>query len=101
MEKKDMIPVYSFCVTHKIESSFIDSLQQYGLVQITTIEEQAYFNESQLNDIEKFVRLHYDLDINFEGIEAIGHLLEKISDMQHRNTQLQNRLRLYENKSGE
>jgi len=96
MESNEMIPVYSFCVTHKIELSFIESLQQYGLVEITTIEEQTYLKESQLSEVEKFVRLHYDLDINIEGIEAIGHLLEKIKDMQFRNIQLLNRLSLYE-----
>jgi len=98
MENNELVPVQGFCVTHKIELSFIDSLQQYGLVEITTIAQEAYFRESQLGEVEKMVRLHYDLDINFEGIEAIGHLLEKIRDIQARNIQLQNRLRLYEEK---
>lgn len=99
MENNELVPVYSFCVNHEIELSFIESLQQYGLVEITTIEEQRYFNESKLGEIEKFVRLHYDLDINVEGIEAIGHLLQKIADMQDRNRQLQNRLSRYENEN--
>jgi MerR HTH family regulatory protein len=98
MENNELIPIYHFCVTHKIERSFIEALQQYGLVEITTIEEQAYFTESQLSEVEKFVRLHYDLDINIEGIEAIGHLLEKLEAIQARNIQLANRLSLYENK---
>ncbi|MEO5682094.1 MAG: chaperone modulator CbpM [Chitinophagaceae bacterium] len=97
MENNDLIPVDHFCVTHSIELSFITSLHQYGLVEITSIEEQAYLNESQLCDVEKFIRLHYDLDINLEGIEAIGHLLEKIKELQARHTHLQNRLGLYEN----
>ena len=101
MENNELIPVYQFCVTHKIELSFITSLQQYGLVEITTIEEQPYFTESQLGGVEKFVRLHYDLDINIEGIEAIGHLLEKLETIQARNIQLANRLSLYENKSSD
>ena len=101
MESRELVPVYSFCVNHQIEFSFIESLQQYGLVEITTIEEQAYFKETQLPEVEKFVRLHYELDINFEGIEAIGHLLEKIKDMQARNIQLQNRLSLYEEGSSD
>jgi len=96
MENIDLVPVQSFCVHHQIDFSFIESLQQFGLVEITTIEEQSYFKESQLTDIEKFVRLHYELDINFEGIEAIGHLLEKLRKMQSLNQQLQNRLSVYE-----
>jgi len=96
MENNKLVPVHHFCVTHSIELSFIESLQQYGLVEITTIEKQTYFDESQLDELEKYVRLHYDLDINIEGIEAIGHLLQKIKEMQVRAVQLQNRLSLYE-----
>jgi hypothetical protein len=98
METNELIPVYHFCITHKIELSFIDALQQYGLVEITTIEDQSYFKETQLTEVEKFVRLYYDLDINFEGIEAIEHLLEKLKEIQRRNLELQNRLGIYENK---
>ena len=101
MESSELVPVYSFCVHHKIELSFIEALQQYGLVEITTIEEQMYFKENQLSEVEKFVRLHYDLDINVEGIEAIGHLLEKLKEIQARNVQLQNRINLYENKTNQ
>ncbi|GAC1453834.1 MAG: hypothetical protein NVSMB7_16330 [Chitinophagaceae bacterium] len=100
METNELIPVYHFCLTHEIELSFISSLQQYGLVEITTVENKTYFKESQLNEVEKFVRLHYDLDINVEGIEDIGHLLEKLKEIQARNIELQNRLGLYENKTG-
>ena len=28
----------------------------------------------QLADIEKYIHLYYDLDINMEGLEAIMHL---------------------------
>jgi MerR HTH family regulatory protein len=96
MESNELIPVHHFCVIHSVELSFIESLQQYGLVEITSIEEKRYLKESQLGELEKFVRLHYDLDINIEGIEAISHLLQQLQDIQARNMQLQNRLRLYE-----
>lgn len=97
MENNQLVAVQSFCIHHKIESSFIESLQQYGLIEITTVEQQSYFDESQLGDLEKMVRLHYDMDINLEGIEAIGHLLEKLRHVQAINRQLHERLNLYEN----
>lgn len=96
METNELIPVHTFCVSHAVEISFIDSLRQYGLVEITTIEEQTYFAAEHLSEVEKFVRLHYDLDINLEGIEAIAHLVERLKEMQSYNQQLQNRLLLYE-----
>ncbi len=97
MESNELIPVHRFCVTHQVELSFVESLQQYGLVEITHLQEERYFKESQLAELEKFVRMYYDLDINIEGIEAINHLLVKIQEMQARNIHLQNRLGLYEN----
>ena len=75
MENNELIPVHHFCITHSAELSFIESLQQYGLVELTTIKEETYLPEQQLAALEKFVRMHYELDINIEGIEAISHLL--------------------------
>lgn len=99
MENNEFIPVYHFCVIHEIESSFIQSLQEYGLAEITTIKNKTYLKESQLPDLEKMIRLHYDLDINLEGIEAIEHLISKLRDAEARNISLQNRLNLYETNS--
>lgn len=97
MESNELIPVHHFCVTHSVELSFVETLQQYGLVEITLVQEERYLKEDQLEALEKFVRLHYDLEINVQGIEAISHLLNRIQEMQARNIQLQNRLGLYEN----
>lgn len=91
-----MIPADEFCTSHNIEISFISSLHEAGLIEITTVKETDYIYESQLNDLEKIVRLYYDLDINLEGIETVINLLQRISDMQDEITLLRNRLRFYE-----
>jgi hypothetical protein len=44
-----------------------------------------------MQKLEKFVRLHYDLDINLEGIETINYLLEKIEKMQKEILELRNK----------
>jgi hypothetical protein len=38
------------------------------------------------------VHLHYDLDINIEGIEAISHLLDRVDNLQRELITLKNRL---------
>lgn len=96
MNKVNLIPANEFCASHEIEISFIDSLQEAGLIEITTIKETEYVQESQLNELERIVRLYYELDINLEGIETVIHLLQRIKDMQDEITLLKNRLRLYE-----
>ena len=42
------------------------------------------------------MRLHYELDINMEGIDAISNLLLKIDNLQQELTAAKNKLRLFE-----
>ena len=96
MQTKNYIAVNDFCINHNIEISFISSLQQTGLIEIATIEEAAFIDAEQLQQVEKFIRFYYDLDINLEGIETITHLLNRMNAMQDEIISLRNRLRLYE-----
>lgn len=96
MQTEDLIAANDFCTYHKIEYSFINSLNEYGLITITSIHENRYIPLNELNKLEQFVRLHADLDINLEGLEAISHLLENIEGMQNQITALKNKLRMFE-----
>lgn len=94
-----LISTDEFCTHYKVEYSFINALQEYGLIELTTVDEHAFIDHAHLRNIEKLVRMHYDLDINLEGIEAITYLLNRIKTMQAEITSLENRLRLYEDQS--
>jgi hypothetical protein len=96
METEYLIAIDEFCSSHNIEISFVSSLQQSGLIEITTIKESAFIEADQLQQLEKFVRLYYELDINLEGIETINYLLHRINSMQDEITTLRNRLGIYE-----
>jgi hypothetical protein len=96
MRKEHLISAIEFCNNHEIEISFISSLNETGLIEVVTIEEAEYIDESQLVQLEKIVRFYYDLGINLEGIETINHLLDRMNSMQDEITALRNRLRLYE-----
>jgi chaperone modulatory protein CbpM len=96
MQTEDLIAANELCIHHNIEYSFISSLSEYGLIEITTIEETRYIPANQLQKLEQYIRLHVDLDINPPGIEAISYLLDRIEAMQRQITSLQNKLRLYE-----
>ncbi|ERR1035437_6613063 len=96
MQTKYLIAVDEFCANHKIDISFISSLQRTGLIEITTIKESGFIDADQLQLLEKFVRFYYELDINLEGIETVTHLLQQINTLQHEILTLSNRLRLYE-----
>ena len=96
MSSKNLIQIKQFCVYHEIENTFITELNNYGLVEIIIQEEEEYLQPEQLPAIEKMIRMHYDLKINLEGIDAIYHLLNKIEVLQQHLTSTQNKLRLYE-----
>lgn len=96
METENMIPVNEFCIYHNIELSFIYSMNESGLIDITTFEENICVPASQLKQLEQLMRLNQELDINVEGIESIVYLLQRIKDMQLHIVQLNNRLSFYE-----
>jgi hypothetical protein len=96
MEKTNLIQIKQFCSSHNIEFSFIDALKQFGLVEIIIVDEESYLPHEQLSDVERMMRLHYELDINMEGIDAISGLLQRVNELQRHLLTAQNRLRLYE-----
>jgi hypothetical protein len=96
MQKEDLIPAREFCSSHNLEVSFIYTLEQYGLLEVMTVEETIYLPVSQLPNAERMARLHSELGINMEGIDAIKHLLKKVEDMQDEIAMLKNKLSLYE-----
>jgi hypothetical protein len=96
MGNENLIAVSEFCTAHQIEITFIESLAQQGLITIENVNEQLSIQDTQLPSLEKMVRLHYDLEINLEGIETIFHLLERIETLQHEMDELKKRIGLYE-----
>lgn len=92
----DFIAVNEFCVHHNIEFSFINLLQQNGLISLSLIESKYFVEKEQLPQLEKFVHFYYDLDINLEGIETVTWLLQRIEILQNENNKLKNRLHFYE-----
>lgn len=96
MRKEDLIPAEEICVRYKVERQFVSSLYESGIIEIITIEETEYVHCDHLANFEKMMRLHRDLEINLEGLEAINHLLVQIKQLQRDNRKLKNRLGLYE-----
>lgn len=92
----NLIPVSEFCVYHHVEVSFVQLLEQQGLIEIITIEQSIYVQQEQLPRLEKFVRLHQDLSIHPDDLDVVSDLLERVESLQEQVTHLQNRLVFYE-----
>lgn len=96
MQSEELIPAEEFCIHHHIDISFIYSLKDSGLIELTSSGEKIYVPLAELSRLEKMVRLYYEMDINLEGIETISYLLERMNSMQQTILQLSNRLERYE-----
>ncbi|MDD2243449.1 MAG: chaperone modulator CbpM [Dysgonamonadaceae bacterium] len=95
MDRKKLL--YSECLEiYNIEESFMDSLEDSGLVHVSVDEDNSRFIEiEELVGLEQFMRWHYDLNINIEGIEALHHMLDRVKALQDEIEQLQNEIRFY------
>lgn len=90
------IAVEACCAYYDIDITFINSLREYGLIEMATVEDKQVIFQEELQELEKFIHLHYDLDINIAGIDAIKNLLLRINDLQDEIISLKNKLSRYE-----
>lgn len=88
----ELIIISEYCRNCDIEPSFIELLQEGGLIEVHTKAGQRYLLASQLPEVERYSRMYYDLSINMEGIDAIHHLLERMEEMQREINSLRNQL---------
>lgn len=91
-----LIPASTCCTHYHIEYTFLQSLQEAGLIEMHIIDAQSFLPESQLSSLEQYTRLYNDLEINTAGIEAIAHLLRRMEALQEELSALRQRLSLYE-----
>ena len=96
MEKTDMIVLDEFCNSHEVEVSFVRTLEEHGLIETIIVNETLYIQENELPKLEQILRLHQELNINSEGVDAIINLLKRIENMQNEITVLRNKLNFYE-----
>ena len=96
MENTEMIMLDEFCASHQVEVSFIHSLEETGLIETVAVNQALYIASDDLPKLEQITRLHQDLNINPEGIDAVNHLLRHIEEMKQEIVQLRNRIRFYE-----
>lgn len=92
MEPVNQITVEQCCSYYSIETSFVESLNERGLIELRQEESVVFIGFEELGNLERYVHMHYDLDINMEGLEAIAHLLDRVHVLQHEIKGLRNEL---------
>ena len=89
------IAVKKFCTHNNIPLSFIESLSEYELIELKEVEGSTYIQLEDIHRIEKMIRLHYELNVNFEGIDIINHLKAQIKSLEEEIIVLKNTIDFY------
>lgn len=88
--------LYSECLRiYKVNESFIESLQEVGLIEVVDQDDDRFIEYDDLTELEQFFRWHYEMDINAEGIDALRHMLQRVRSLQSEIDQLREELRFY------
>lgn len=96
METDNLILIEHFCLYNQVDISFIDGLNNIGLIEFIEIDNNKYLKNEQLKNLEKMIEFHYLLNINIEGIEVIANLLNQINTLQQELARANNKLSLFE-----
>ncbi len=77
--KNTYIKIEKLCQIYHIPKSFFDDLEEHDLLLSHHYNKNdSSINEEYLGELEKIMRLHFDLKINMEGIDVVMDLLKKI-----------------------
>lgn len=96
MKTEHLIPIATLSKQYRVETAFFTGLKEHGLIEITTVEASNWIHEDTLPTLEKMIRFHQDLHLNFEGIDTVFNLLERIEDLQSKLQSVRSRLGIYE-----
>ncbi len=96
MAREKYILVSHYIQNSQIEDSFVQHLKEFGLITFEEKKNDYFIDEGDINEIERMFRLHNDLGINFEGLDAIKQMLKRLRRMEKEMDLLQKKLRLYE-----
>lgn len=96
MKEESYILIQHFCETTLVDPEFIEQLLEYGLIQHVVQGNEPAVHQEELPVLERMVRLHYDLDINLEGLQVIAHMRQKMIRMQKEMLELERKLKRFE-----
>ena len=92
MKQSTYIYIEEFCTHYNIDVSLVYQLVEFEVLAIEKTDEKEVISIAELPKLEKMVRLHQELEINPQGLQAIHHLLEQITHLQEEVLSLRRRL---------
>jgi hypothetical protein len=99
MEAQKLILVETVCTHYQLQFSFVEQLEEVGLISLVRKNEVAFIPEEKVSDLEKVLRIHEELNVNLEGIDIIINLLKKVESLQNELVETKLKLHWYSDES--
>ena len=98
MDKKTYISIQEICRHYHIPQSFFEEIKEFDILDKEVFDEDfQMINTEYLSDVEKIMRLRYELNINMEGIDVINNLLNRIHTLEEELNRLKKQIGIYLN----
>ena len=94
MQTINLVLVDDLCKYFEVEFTFLNALNEHGLIEIIFLDNKKYISHDYLKDVERAIQFHYELNINLEGIDVINNLLNQIEDSNEELRITKNKLNL-------
>lgn len=95
MNLENLTTVHSLASQYDVTITFFEVLDELGLIEVITVNENHYIHHDNIFKVEKIIRIHKDLELNLEGIDVVLNLLDKIETLQQELIATKNSLRLH------
>lgn len=89
------ISIHTFCKANNIPETFVEQLSSYQLVELIEADKARQIRVKDLEKVQRLMRLHYDLEVNIEGIDIINNLLGRIRALEEEIRILKNENAFY------
>jgi chaperone modulatory protein CbpM len=96
MTYEQYIAIPDLCRFYQIDMSFLNELDDYGLIEVHIFKEGRYVHKDRVVEVEKIIRLRQELNLNLEGIDTVLNLLQRINHLTTELNQLKNKLHRFE-----
>jgi hypothetical protein len=97
MNNENLISLKDFCHVFPVENSLLDHLFESGLIDLVIEDKELFLIRDQIPDLERFIQLYSELEINFPGLEVISHLLPQMLKMMDEIQELKSQVKFYQN----
>lgn len=78
----EYISIKSLANFHNLDEGLLLEIVEYEIVPVKRSRSEISINSEYIEEFERALRLHLDLDVNLQGVEIICRMRNQIQEMQ-------------------